>query len=239
MTDYRITWPRPTPPSLNITLEWTLYKTGPPKKLALLWTSWPSVIAGRLSREGLDYDCKAARRHGVPVYRRMTGGGAVVHEPGILVLSLLIPRPLPPREIMKTGTSIILEALERLGIPARVENEGDVVVDGYKVAGSAAHTSRDRSLYHATLIVEEPALPINELTPPRHDRIEKGEVTPAKYRPRPLTGLKHVTRSQVIHALTSVLQGRSYPCSLLVSHLGAFKLEEGMLPMDICRNTRD
>ena len=83
-----------------------------------------------------------------------------------------------------------------------MENEGDTIVDGYKISGSAAYIARNRVLFHATLLIESQDWAITRLTLPRRDLIESGRVTPAKYRPRSLYRMRpHITLQAAIRAL--------------------------------------
>ncbi|MCE4622051.1 MAG: hypothetical protein F7B19_01895 [Desulfurococcales archaeon] len=188
---------RPNNPLYNLVLEEQIYRNCSLATLTryiYVWINYPSVIVGRMSREGLDYSCSAARRFGVPVYRRFTGGGAVYHDEGVLSITLIGEKVNGIDEVYAVGTSLIVDLLRGLGLDARVANEGDIVVGDCKVSGSAAHLARDRFLYHATLIIDSNLAHIHELTPPRIDRIRRGEVDPVKYNPCPLT--KHVDVDQ-------------------------------------------
>lgn len=202
---------RPSNPLYNLVLEEYIYRNC---SLAILtrhiyvWINYPSVIVGRSGKEELDYSCSAARRAGVPVYRRFTGGGAVYHDEGVLSITLIGEKVNGVDEVYIVGTSLIVDLLRGLGIDARVANEGDIVVGGCKVSGSAAHIARDRFLYHATLIIDSNLAHVHELTPPRIDRIQAGEVDPVKYNPCPLTKYIDVDLAMVLRVLHRVATDR-------------------------------
>ena len=208
-------WPRPIPQPLALALELQHYRAVEERvedePLLLTWTGWPAVVVGRMAREGLDYDCREAGRLGVPVYRRPSGGGAVVHGPGVLIVTLIEPvehRP-PPHTVYRRGTAILTGALARLGVEARVANEGDIVVGGWKVGGSAALIGPRATLYHAILTVDEPLIHVHRLTPPRRDLIAQGRVDPVKYRPARLVDLApQAARHRVIQAIAAEAEAR-------------------------------
>jgi len=171
-------------------------------------------VAGRTAGPK-DYNCSLAARKGIPVYRRRSGGGAVVLGPGVLAIALIHPGWPTPRPPTRHGAEIIARAVRRLGLDAWVENEGDIAArapdgEAYKVGGSAAYTTRRAAVYHATLIVDEPTRDMYTLTPPRTDKLEKGLATPVKYRPASLQEHWRVDRRSVIRALAEVLEEEGY-----------------------------
>ena len=72
-----------TDPALNLALEECLLQWLPADHpgLFLLWQNAPSVIVGRHQVTLDEIDADFVRRRGLPVVRRMTGGGAVYHAP--------------------------------------------------------------------------------------------------------------------------------------------------------------
>ncbi len=205
-------WPTPRPAPFNLARERLLLDECVAWGEARLyyWTSWPSLIVGRLSKPGVDYDCLEARRRGIPVYRRHSGGGPVLHGPGVLAVTMIKPAPgrVPPPRVYEEGVGLILEALALLGVDARRANEGDIVVGSWKIGGSAALITPRGYIYHAIITVDEPLDDIERLTPPRWDLVEAGGVDPVKYRPRPLSAITRVSRRSILQALIEAAYNR-------------------------------
>lgn len=90
----------------------------------------------------------AARR--IAIARRMSGGGAVYHDPGNLNVSFVLPR-----SAYDTGTvmRIFLEALGALGIWAACPERSRLVWNDAKISGQAFAYRRDRVLHHGTLLL--------------------------------------------------------------------------------------
>lgn len=221
---------RPTSPTYNLALEEAIYRTCDINTLTshlFVWMNYPSIIAGRLSKDGLDYSCTHASKMGIPVYRRFTGGGAVYHDNGVLSITIIGRRVSTLTQIYKIGAGLITALLGELGVEARIANEGDIVVGECKVSGSAAHLSKDRFLYHATLIVNSDLKGVCKLTPPRIDRVSSGEVDPVKYNPCPLDKLLGGIRMRdILEALAEV--SKTYGRKIL-------PLSQGLT---ICRESR-
>lgn len=171
---------------LGLAVEEALLSRGGPGLWLMLWVSRPIVVVGRSSGPE-EVDCGLARAAGVPVARRRSGGGAVYHDEGCVILSLVeVGRRLGVGEILSLGSGLVAGALRRLGLPAWVENASDVVVWGWKVSGGAARITGRGWLYHATLLTHSDDDLLARLTRPLRHRVASGEVTPAKYRPRSL-----------------------------------------------------
>ena len=61
----------------------------------LLWRTQPAVVIGRFQRADWEIDAGACARRGVRVWRRFTGGGAVMIDPGTLCFALAWPAGHP------------------------------------------------------------------------------------------------------------------------------------------------
>ncbi|MCU0846002.1 MAG: lipoate--protein ligase family protein [Spirochaetes bacterium] len=121
--------------------------------------SWdpPAVTIGyfqRIEEEVREEECS---REGVAVIRRITGGGAVLHEHE-LTYSVFVPlsHPMAPQSIRESYRLLcapIVDTLRGLGLNAEFAPVNDVLVEGAKVSGSA-QTRRDGVLLqHGTLLI--------------------------------------------------------------------------------------
>lgn len=116
----------------------------------------PSAILGRhqiLSREvNLDW-CAA---HGVAVTRRITGGGAIIMDPGILGWELLLPARMFGSALASAAERICTAAaagLSTLGIAARYRPRNDIEVEGRKLCGTGGFFDGPTLLYQGTVIL--------------------------------------------------------------------------------------
>lgn len=96
---------------------------------------------------------------GIPLYRRPSGGQAVVLTPAMLAVSAAygLDYPTSPYPFFTVFTSRLIRALERLGVTG-LSRQGisDITLEGRKIAGSAIHQNRERLFYHAVLNIGEP-----------------------------------------------------------------------------------
>lgn len=201
----------PYDPAAAVTLDEVLLESvrkGLRGDLLRLWINGPSVVIGYSLRPCEEVRCEEARKLGIPVVRRATGGGAVYHDFGNLNVTVIRRTDSMPMidDVYAEITGIVMEALRGLGIFAHVENQNDVVVGEYKVSGSAAAVRGGAYLAHATLLVAANMEVLKRVIIPRLDRVERGEVTRAKYNPANLMDLAGIRMDQVISALLEVLE---------------------------------
>ncbi len=175
-----------------------------------IWVNMPSIVIGYSQAPCEEVECGEASRLGIPIIRRVSGGGSVYHDLGNINVSIIMPSKglKPLDEVYSEATSIILGALSRLGVRAWVENHSDVVVKGYKVSGTAAALKHRAYLVHSTLLVASNIELLRKLLRPRLDRVARGEVTPAKYNPNNLRDLEGVSMGEAIEALKAELEDR-------------------------------
>jgi len=121
--------------------EWALF----------LYRNDPCIVVGRNQNPWTECRVAEAGRRGVPVLRRVSGGGTVYHDRGNLNVTLVGPRRVydPTRHVRLMGA-----VLERLGLRPEIDSRQSVFVEGRKVSGSAYMLTGARALQHATLLLD-------------------------------------------------------------------------------------
>ncbi|KLU62834.1 lipoate-protein ligase LplJ [Peptococcaceae bacterium CEB3] len=123
----------------------------------LLWQAGLSaIVLGRsqvAEKEVYEEECRA---RGVPLLRRVSGGGAVLQMPGVFNYSLILPEQsrLSIKGGFRLGTGLIQDTLSRLGIESTVQGVSDVTVRGRKISGNAVAQVSRVLLVHGTLLAE-------------------------------------------------------------------------------------
>lgn len=118
----------------------------------LLYVNSPSVIIGR----NQNYWREVSPSCSVPVYRRVSGGGAVYHDEGNVNWALIVPRALHSQE---DELVMMARALSDMGIHACPGNRGGLFLpmrDGEmlgKISGTARRFGTNNVLHHGTLLV--------------------------------------------------------------------------------------
>lgn len=117
----------------------------------------PSVSIGYFQASEEVADLEACHRDGVPVVRRVSGGGAIYTDEHQLVYAMAFrpPGPIGAREGFGLVCGALVRVLGRLGVEgARPAGVNDVLVGDAKVSGSAQAIRRGVHLVHGTVLVD-------------------------------------------------------------------------------------
>ena len=140
-----------TDPPWNLAAEEYLL-TAHRETIAMLWRNSRSVIIGKNQDREAEVDTALARKLGVPVVRRVTGGGAVFHDLGNVNFTYMFTFGTAHQMDFAPFAGKLTAALGQMGIAAELSGRNDILVDGKKVSGCAHACVGDRALYHGTLL---------------------------------------------------------------------------------------
>jgi lipoate-protein ligase A len=147
-------------PAVNVAIDCALLERsrGP---VARLWRNPLSVVLGFSQDPRRSVNLFYCWRNRIPIVRRPSGGGTVLHDLGNLNFSLMLPRELVgfdinTRRLYARLSEVPLDALRSLGIPADLSPINDIVVKGKKVSGLAMRVARSRLLFHGTILWKTP-----------------------------------------------------------------------------------
>jgi len=120
----------------------------------MLWRSEPSVIIGKHQNTLAEINWDFIKKHDIKVVRRLSGGGAVYHDPGNLNFTFI--KHGRNRKLMdfKKFTDPVIKALAKMSVIAKFEGKNDLRVDGLKISGNSEHVFRNKVLHHGTLLFD-------------------------------------------------------------------------------------
>lgn len=139
---------------------WEAVEAGGAEVLRFWEAPAPFVVLGYANRAAREANLAACRAHGVPVLRRVTGGGTVVQGPGCLNYTLALRRDHHAATASITGTNLWIlnrhaTALSALtGQPVRRRGDTDLALGGRKFSGNAQRRGRRALLFHGTFLLE-------------------------------------------------------------------------------------
>lgn len=141
-----------TDPYYNLAFEEFVFQTVRDTDVFLVWQNRPCVVAG--SGQNLCREVRPARlrRLGVPMLRRISGGGTVYHDLGNVNYSLITGQAGPTDYARSLAP--VVDALGRIGVPARMRGVCDLAIGERKISGSAQRSAGGRLLHHGTLLFE-------------------------------------------------------------------------------------
>lgn len=124
----------------------------------------PAVVLGRGNRAEREVHVARCAADGVPILRRMGGGGAVLLAPGCLVVSLArtVADRLAVGAHLAEAAGWVAEALRQVAaVTAEPRGTGDLCLGDRKVLGSSVFCRRHTFFYQASLLVAMDRTPID------------------------------------------------------------------------------
>lgn len=200
----------PQPPALHMALDELLtHEVGaghrPPTLRVWEWAA-PAVVIGRFQSLRNEVDGDAARRHGIEVVRRVSGGGAMFIEPGnTITYSIYAPlsliKGLSFQEAYAYMDAWTLDALAELGIKAWYQPLNDITSTGGKIAGAAQAHRGGAVLHHVTMAYDIDATKMLQVLRIGREKLsDKGTQSAAK-RVDPLRSQTGLPRAAVIERM--------------------------------------
>ena len=201
----------------NLTLDEVLLTDvdAEPTKAVLRFWEAPDycVVLGRSNRAETEVNLEACRADGVPLYRRSSGGGAVVLGPGCLVYSLVFPVTESVRSLGVAALTQKLMNQMALGLrAAAIETvacgTSDLTLAARKFSGNSQRWLGRAFLHHGTILYGFDLLRIGRylrqptLQPNYRDGREHGEF---------VTNV-HLQRATLLQLVATIWHAAARPC---------------------------
>ena len=197
----------PQPPAMHMALDEVLLdevaagRRGPNLRV-WEWAS-PAVVIGRYQSLRNEVDGAAARRHGIEVVRRISGGGAMFIEPGnTITYSVLAPLSMvagmPFEQAYARMDDWVLQALAGLGIRAWYQPLNDIASAAGKIAGAAQARRGQAVLHHVTMAYDIDATKMLEVLRIGREKLSDKGTTSAQKRVDPLRSQTGLAREAIV-----------------------------------------
>ncbi len=142
---------------LNVALEHYLLHEKKEEYL-LFYINKPAVVIGKHQNPFAEVNIEYTKQQNIPIVRRFSGGGTVYHDEGNLNIALIRNSLID----FSTFLNPIIKSLEFFGLKVITSPRNDLLFNGYKITGTAAHLFKNRSLLHGTLLYESNIDKINK-----------------------------------------------------------------------------
>lgn len=160
-------------PVENLRREDELFRrveAGKSPELVRFWIDSECLVRGKAKSANYGWYHEAlAKRMGVRVIERATGGGVVYHDEGNLNWSLFFKSSgqlLSPVKMFGGASEYIVRALRSLGLRAQFAPPNRIDVQGRKVSGMAARSTPRAYMVHGTLLLRSDLEKLNQLCIP-------------------------------------------------------------------------
>jgi len=175
----------------------------------LRFWDWDSsvVIIGSFQSVRNEVDTDAARRYGIRVARRISGGGAMFMEPGnCITYSMVVPASLVEGLSFEQSyaflDSWVLDALFEVGVSARYVPLNDIASDKGKIGGAAQKRLVGGAvLHHATMAYNIDADKMTRVLRIGREKLSDKGIPSANKRVDPMRSQTGMARADIIASL--------------------------------------
>lgn len=140
-------------PFYNQAFEEFVFQTFRDDDVFLLWQNSPAVIVGSYQNICREVHVETLRKLGIPVVRRMSGGGTIYTDLGGWQFTFIQHRETEEIEFHQYIAPVI-DALGELGVQAEFNGRNDLTIEGKKFSGNAQYRLGDCIVHHGSLLFD-------------------------------------------------------------------------------------
>ena len=121
----------------------------------MLWQADKCAMLGSNQIAEAEIDISYAKNEDIQIIRRSSGGGTIFTDSGTFLFTVIQPyvkEQLDLEFIRKDVALHIVKALNKMGIPAKIEGRNDILADGKKISGLAQYACNGRICTHGSLL---------------------------------------------------------------------------------------
>ena len=129
----------------------------------MIWQADNCVMLGKNQVVMAEVDIDYAKQAGINIVRRSSGGGTIFTDLGTLLFTMILPdegadhSPSATYNVDMAKNLVALsiaDALNKLGIPAKIEGRNDILVENKKISGLAQYVRHGRICTHGSLLYD-------------------------------------------------------------------------------------
>ncbi|MCU0104396.1 lipoate--protein ligase [Acholeplasma vituli] len=142
--------------------------------LFFIWHVYGAVIIGKNQLLETEVNEAFLKENNIPVFRRLSGGGAVYSDEGCIKYSFLSKR-YDKETIFKESLNHIKSVFDALEIPVVLSGRNDILYEGKKFSGNAYFHNQYGSCLHGTILYDTDfETLVKSITPSNEKLISKG-----------------------------------------------------------------
>jgi len=178
----------------------------------MLWVNDPCVVIGRNQNPWREAHLHHLEEDGIPLIRRISGGGTVYHDLGNLNFSFITSqKDYNESEHFK----LIISALSTLGVSLTPNARKDLLLENRKISGNAFYMRGNRRLHHGTLLVDADTQALWRYLSDDNPSIEAKGIPSTRHKVINLREVSaHATTERVKLAIQEMFQKIQAPVSL-------------------------
>lgn len=160
-------------PFYNQAFEEFVFQTFREDDVFFLWQNRPAVVVGSFQNICREVHAAMLWEQGIPVIRRMSGGGTVYHDLGNVNYTYITRQ----EGLVDYDRSLlpVICALNAIGVSAEKRGVCDITIGEKKISGSAQRAAGGRLLHHGTLLFEADLAVLDRITTHRkNDAFQSG-----------------------------------------------------------------
>ncbi len=170
------------------------------KIVLFTWRTKPTVMIGRFQNALSEVNLKVLKEKNIDLVRRATGGGTIFTDDGCFQFSLIAPRKMPDGSYQKAinfDRFLIPSHLvfKKMGIACEISERNDILYKGIKFNGNAQHVSKDKMLYHGSVLYSTDLNAMDKLLTPQKLKLKSKGIKSTRQRVLNLAEVDTVNRS--------------------------------------------
>ncbi|MCK5137535.1 MAG: lipoate--protein ligase [Bacteroidales bacterium] len=118
----------------------------------LFYRNIPSIVVGKHQNTLAEINLPFVQENGIVVARRISGGGTVFHDLGNLNFAFISDSKEGELVDYRKFTLPIVEAMKKMGLDVRLGDRNELLLENWKISGTASHVFKKRVLHHGTLL---------------------------------------------------------------------------------------